>query len=231
MQQDFPGGSDGKVSAYSAGDLGSIPGSGRSPGEENGNPLQYSCLEKSHGQRSLVGYIPWGHKELDTTEWLHFLSFLYMQQNKQIFRGFDSWINTNSHHWYQEIEHFHYPGSSFMPYFHWFPSSPQRQLLFGVLKHILLSHILEFHLNGSISVYSFVPGFFYWTQCFWHPCCCVIKYFIPFYCWVVFHYTNMLQFIYSPVSRHLGCFQFETIKNQTALNIFAQDFLWIISFR
>ena len=42
---DFPGGSDGKASAYSAGDPGSIPGSGRSPGEGNGNPLQYSCLE------------------------------------------------------------------------------------------------------------------------------------------------------------------------------------------
>ena len=42
---DFPGGSDGKVSAYNAGNLGSIPGSGRSPGEGNGNPLQYSCLE------------------------------------------------------------------------------------------------------------------------------------------------------------------------------------------
>ena len=41
----FPGGSDGKVSACSAGDLGSIPGSGRSPGEGNGNPLQHSCLE------------------------------------------------------------------------------------------------------------------------------------------------------------------------------------------
>ena len=41
----FPGGSEGKVSACSAGDLGSIPGSGRSPGEGNGNPLQYSCLE------------------------------------------------------------------------------------------------------------------------------------------------------------------------------------------
>ena len=41
---DFPGGSDGKASAYNAGDPGSIPGSGRSPGEENGNPLQYSCL-------------------------------------------------------------------------------------------------------------------------------------------------------------------------------------------
>ena len=43
--QDFPGGSDGKASAYNAGDLASIPGSERSPGEENGNPLQYSCLE------------------------------------------------------------------------------------------------------------------------------------------------------------------------------------------
>ena len=44
----FPGGSDGKASVYNAyhpGDLGSIPGSGRSPGEGNGNPLQYSCLE------------------------------------------------------------------------------------------------------------------------------------------------------------------------------------------
>ena len=41
----FPGGSEGKVSAGNVGDLGSIPGSGRSPGEGNGNPLQYSCLE------------------------------------------------------------------------------------------------------------------------------------------------------------------------------------------
>ena len=45
MHVDFPGGSDGKVSAYNAGDLGSIPGSGRSPGEGNGDPLQYPCLE------------------------------------------------------------------------------------------------------------------------------------------------------------------------------------------
>ena len=44
---------------------GSSPGSGRSPGEGNGNPLQYSCLENFHGQRSLVGYSPWGLKESD----------------------------------------------------------------------------------------------------------------------------------------------------------------------
>ena len=44
---DFPGGSDGKESACNAGDLGLIPGQEDSPGEENGNPLQYSCLENS----------------------------------------------------------------------------------------------------------------------------------------------------------------------------------------
>ena len=42
--KDFPGGSDGKASAYNVGDLGLIPGSGRSSGEGNGNPVQYSCL-------------------------------------------------------------------------------------------------------------------------------------------------------------------------------------------
>ena len=65
---DFPGGSDGKASAYNEGDPVSIPGSGRSPGEGNGNPLQYSCLEKSPGWRSLVGYSPWVRKDLDMTE-------------------------------------------------------------------------------------------------------------------------------------------------------------------
>ena len=43
----FPGGSDGKMSACNAGDLGSVPGSGKSPGEGNGYPFQYSCLESS----------------------------------------------------------------------------------------------------------------------------------------------------------------------------------------
>ena len=64
----FPGGSDGKELSYSVGDLGSVPGMGRSLGGGHGNPLQYSYLENPHGQRSLVGYGPWGHKELDTTE-------------------------------------------------------------------------------------------------------------------------------------------------------------------
>ena len=47
LDQDFPGGSDGKASAYNAGDLDSIPGLGTSPGEGNGSPLQYSCLENT----------------------------------------------------------------------------------------------------------------------------------------------------------------------------------------
>ena len=48
----IPGGSDGKASAYNAGDLGSIPEWGRSPGEGNGNPLQYSCLENPMGREA-----------------------------------------------------------------------------------------------------------------------------------------------------------------------------------
>ena len=51
-------------------DLGLIPGLGRSSGGGHGNPLQYSYLENPHGQRSLVGYSQWGHKESDTTEQL-----------------------------------------------------------------------------------------------------------------------------------------------------------------
>ena len=48
-------------------DLALIPGSGRSPGRGNDSPLQYSCLENPHGQRSLAGYSPWGRKQLDMT--------------------------------------------------------------------------------------------------------------------------------------------------------------------
>ena len=65
----FPGGMEGKESACNVGDLGSVPGLGRSPGEENGNPLNsHSCLGESYGQRSLVGYSPWGNRESDMTE-------------------------------------------------------------------------------------------------------------------------------------------------------------------
>ena len=60
---------EGKELACDAGGAGSVPGSGRCPGERNGYPLQDPCLE-FHGQRSLVGYSPWGLKESDVTEHL-----------------------------------------------------------------------------------------------------------------------------------------------------------------
>ena len=65
-KKDFPGGSDSKESAYNAGDLGSIPGSGRSPGGRNG----YSVFlpGEFHGQESLVSSSPCDHKELNLTE-------------------------------------------------------------------------------------------------------------------------------------------------------------------
>ena len=66
----FPGCSDGKASACNAGDPGSIPGSGRPPGEGNGKILQHSCLENP--MDGGAWYSPWGHKESDMTERLHF---------------------------------------------------------------------------------------------------------------------------------------------------------------
>ena len=73
----FSGGSNSKESACNAGNLSSIPGLGRSPGGGHGNPLHYSCLENSHGQRSLVGYSPWGRTESDTTERLNTAQYLF----------------------------------------------------------------------------------------------------------------------------------------------------------
>ena len=64
----FPDGSAGKESACNVADLCSISGLGRSPGEGQGNPPQYSHLENPHGQRRLVGYSPEDHEVLDTTE-------------------------------------------------------------------------------------------------------------------------------------------------------------------
>ena len=60
----FPDGSDGKESAWNAGDPGLIPGEG------NGYPLQYSCLENSMDRGAWQAYSPWGYQESDTTEWL-----------------------------------------------------------------------------------------------------------------------------------------------------------------
>ena len=72
----FPGSSDGKVSACNVGDLDSIPGLERSPGEGNGNPLQYPCLENSMDGGEWLGHSPWGHR-VDTTEHLRWSTAVF----------------------------------------------------------------------------------------------------------------------------------------------------------
>ena len=84
----FPGGSDGKESACNAEDLGSIPGSGRSPGEGNGNPLQYSYLE-NHMNRGVFWATGHGVAKLDMTEWLPHCPI----------HGCESWTIKNAEHW------------------------------------------------------------------------------------------------------------------------------------
>ena len=74
------GGSDSEESTCNEGDLGSIPGLGRSPAGGHGNPLCYLCLENPHGQRSLADYSPWGHKESDATE--HSIVHIHTENNQ-----------------------------------------------------------------------------------------------------------------------------------------------------
>ena len=64
----FPGSLDSKEFPCNVGDLGLVPGLGRSPGGGHNDPFQYSGLENPHGQRSLVGYSWWGRMEPDTRE-------------------------------------------------------------------------------------------------------------------------------------------------------------------
>ena len=77
----FPGGSEVKASARSAEDLGSIPGSGRSPGEGKWQSSPVFLPGESHGRRNLVGYSPRGRKESDTTERFHF-HFTFLNQTR-----------------------------------------------------------------------------------------------------------------------------------------------------
>ena len=67
MYLGFPGDSDGKESTCNAGDLGSIPGLGKSPGEGHGNPLQCSCLVNPMDRGTWQDTVHGGHKESDTT--------------------------------------------------------------------------------------------------------------------------------------------------------------------
>ena len=91
LKQGFPGGSDGKESACNKGDLGSLPGSERTPGEGNGTPLQYSCLDNSIGQgarRAAVSACILSHfsrVRLSLTLWtVAFQALLSMEFSRQI---------------------------------------------------------------------------------------------------------------------------------------------------
>ena len=80
--------SDGKEPNCNSGDLGSIPGWGRSSGEGNGYSLQYSCLESPMDSRAWwATYSPWGHKESDTTEWLTLEDIRLKYQDSEYLRS------------------------------------------------------------------------------------------------------------------------------------------------
>ena len=74
LNMGFPGGSEGKASVCNAGDPGSIPGFGKIPWRRKWQPTPVPLPVKSHGWRSLVGYSPWGRKELGSAERFHFLN-------------------------------------------------------------------------------------------------------------------------------------------------------------
>ena len=82
----FPSGSDSKPSAYTVGDLGSIPGLGRSSWRRKCKPIPVFLPGESHGWRNLVGYSPQGCKESDTTDWLHFTSFHFIHFSSSFFQ-------------------------------------------------------------------------------------------------------------------------------------------------
>ena len=90
----FPSGSDSKESACNVGDMGSIPGSGKSPGE--GKPTPVFLPGESHGQRSLVGYSPWDRKESETTDFyintIYIYIYIYIERERERERGLSSVI-------------------------------------------------------------------------------------------------------------------------------------------
>ena len=90
----FPGGSHSKESTCNAGDLGLIPGLGRSPGGWHDNPLQYSCLEKPHGQEEPGGLPSMRSQRVTMTEWLSTAHQLSMAEPNILFSAISANVNT-----------------------------------------------------------------------------------------------------------------------------------------
>ena len=133
------------VKNCNAGDPVSIPGLGRSTAEENGNPLQYSCLENPHGQRSLLGYCPRGRKDLDTTERLTLsLLFIYLLESPSSMEGWVSWLVGGASVCWREEGGRAYGNHYSTTYLVWLPVrwSPIDRLLFSFLPPSAYSHRL-----------------------------------------------------------------------------------------
>ena len=99
QSNDFPGGSDGKASAYNAGDPGFNPWVGKSLWRRKWQPTPVFLLGKSPRRRSLVGYSPWGCKESDTTEQLHFHSFTTVMKPHKNPKAWCRWSVWGGEHW------------------------------------------------------------------------------------------------------------------------------------
>ena len=95
---DFPGGSDGKASVYNPGDLGLIPGSGRFPGEGNGNSLQYSCLENPMDGGTWYRLLPVGLQRVRHDWATSFISFYYTNRSLENCLKFNFKPNNQAQH-------------------------------------------------------------------------------------------------------------------------------------
>ena len=114
----FPGGSDDKESAWNTVDPGLIPEPGRSPGEGNGYPLQYSCLENSMDRGAwLAGNSSWGSRESNMTEWLTLcvMYSIYLCTNKNVISVQFSYSVMSDCLWPHRLQHTRVPCPSPTP--------------------------------------------------------------------------------------------------------------------
>ena len=128
----FPGGSEGKASACSTGDPGSIPGPGRSPGEGNGNPLQYSCLENPKNEEAWQAAV---HGVAKNQTWLSSFTFTFSRRMYPVSCSFDFY--------------FHIPKYTDKVYF---PSCLIWQYLSSIHEELLCEFCTRFWLNCQLFV-------------------------------------------------------------------------------